>query len=92
MPDVSLDGPRRISGMDVFIAVLTWFLVSSFMAIMAALFFKAIPEGNKEILVYMAGQLSGFTAAAVGLWTNTTYHSNEKTKLLAQAQPIDINK
>lgn len=78
--------------MDIFIAVLTWFLVSSFMSIMVALFFKAIPEGNKEILVYMAGQLSGFTAAAVGLWTNTTYHSNEKTKLLAQAQPIDLNK
>lgn len=83
---------KRISGMDLFIAALTGYLASSFITIMVVLFFKAIPEGNKEILVYMAGQLSGFTGAAIGLWTNTTYHSNEKTKMLAQAQPIEINK
>ena len=54
MSDESSAPQRTIGSMDIFIAVLTWFLVSSFMSIMVALFFKSIPEGNREILVYMA--------------------------------------
>lgn len=75
---------------DIFLAALTGYLVSGFMAVMAVLFLKVVPVENREIFVYMAGQLSGFTGMAIALWTSTTYHSNEKTKMLAQAQPIDL--
>jgi hypothetical protein len=76
-------------GMNIFLAFLTWFLISGFMSVLSALFFWHVPDGNKEILVYMAGQLSGFTGSAVALWTNTTYQSAQKTEMLAKSGPID---
>lgn len=75
--------------MTWFLTLLTAFLVSGFMSVIAALFLWHVPDGNKEILVYMAGQLSGFTGAAIALWTNTTYESSEKTKLIAKADKVD---
>jgi hypothetical protein len=40
-------------------------LISAFIGAMGALFWKAIPPANEQLLVYMLGQLSGFAAAVV---------------------------
>ena len=74
--------------MDLFLAFLTSFLVVGFMGIIAALCVWPVPDGNRETLVYMAGQLSGFTAASVGFWYHTTFQSGQKTDLLAKAEPV----
>lgn len=72
-----------------FIAILTASLLLSFMISLALLFFFEIPLGNRETLVYMLGQLSGFTSACVLFWVGTTHASGQKTELLAaKAEPI----
>jgi len=69
-------------------ALLTWFLVTAFVGAMAALFMREVPIANRDILVYMVGQLSGFAAAAVAFWLGTTRDSARKTDLLAQAEAV----
>lgn len=69
-------------------AVLTWGLLGSFVGTLAALFFLPVPVGNRDVLVYMAGQLSGFTGAAVAFWLGTTRQSQDKTDIIARAQPV----
>lgn len=70
-------------------AVLTWFVVGSFVGAMFALFSIEVPLSNRDIVVYMVGQLSGFAAAAVAFWLGTTRASEEKTHMLAKAQPLN---
>lgn len=74
--------------MSIFLTTLTTLLISGFMAVLVSLFFWEIPLGNRETLVYMAGQLSGFTSAAIAYWYNTTHGSARKTEILAKAEPI----
>jgi hypothetical protein len=69
-------------------ATLTFVLLVAFNVALAALFFAAVPEGNRDIVVYMIGQLSGFSAAAVAYWLGTTRDSQNKTSIIAQAQPV----
>ena len=69
-------------------AILTCVLLAAFNAALAALFLLAVPEGNRDIVVYMIGQLSGFAAAAVAYWLGTTRNSQTKTDMIAAAQPI----
>lgn len=65
-------------------AALTVVLLLAFNAALSALFILAVPEGNRDIVVYMIGQLSGFAASAVAYWLGTTRNSQAKTDLLAQ--------
>lgn len=65
-------------------ALLTWLLVGAFITTMIALFTITVPPTNREVLVYMVGQLSGFAAAAVAFWLGTTRQSENKTNLLAK--------
>jgi len=44
------------------------FLVGSFVGALGLLMFVALPEGNKDIVTYMVGQLSGMTTTALGLY------------------------
>jgi len=74
--------------MNLFLTILTMLLISGFMAVLVSLFFWDVPAGNRETLVYMAGQLSGFTSAAIAYWYNTTHGSARKTEILAKAEPI----
>ena len=68
-------------------ALLTWFLISSFIGTLVALFLVDVPASNRDVMVYMVGQLSGFTAAAVAFWLGTTRQSENKTGMLAQSAP-----
>jgi hypothetical protein len=74
--------------MGIFLSALTIVLISGFMAVLVSLFLWHVPEGNRETLVYMAGQLSGFTSAAIAYWYNTTHGSARKTELLSKAEPV----
>lgn len=51
---------------------MTWIMsllaVAMFSAIFAIVAFVAIPDGSREIVVYMAGQASGFTMSAFVFW------------------------
>ena len=69
-------------------AILTWFLVLSFVGTLVGLFSLTVPPTNRDIVVYMVGQLSGFTAAAVAFWLGTTRQSENKTELIAKAPPL----
>jgi hypothetical protein len=56
--------------------------------VMLALFFREVPSANRDIIVYMVGQLSGFTGAVIAFWFGTTRESAKKTEMLAQSEPI----
>ena len=43
-------------------------LILAFVAILPLLVWKVIPEANKEIIVYMIGQLSGMATTAIGFY------------------------
>ena len=47
---------------------LAFFLVASFVSVLPVLIFKTIPGDNKEIIVYMIGQLSGMATMALGFY------------------------
>lgn len=65
-------------------AWLTWFIMGSFLGTLITLFVLEVPHSNRDIVVYMVGQLSGFTAGAVAFWLGTTRQSEDKTRMLAQ--------
>lgn len=69
-------------------AVLTSALGVAFIACLFCLFGVEIPTGNKDVLVYMTGQLAGAFGVALAFWFGTTRSSNDKTELLAKAQPV----
>lgn len=53
---------------DTFRNWLAFFLISAFVAVLPLLVFKTIPGENKEIIVYMIGQLSGMATTAIGFY------------------------
>lgn len=63
---MSADTPGK--GADTFRNFLAFFLISAFVAFLPLLVFKTIPGENKEIIVYMLGQLSGMAATAIGFY------------------------
>jgi hypothetical protein len=69
-------------------AALTCFVVGAFVATLVLLLKFDVPMSNRDIIVYMIGQLSGGFTAALAFWFGTTRQSEDKTKMLAQAQPL----
>lgn len=69
-------------------AVLTCGTGVGFLATLAALFFLPIPGENRDLVVYMCGQLAAAFTACLAFWVGTTRGSENKTGLLAQAQPV----
>ena len=70
-------------------AILTSFLVGSFMGTLILLLKYDVPATNRDIVVYMIGQLSGGCTAALAYWLGTTRESGRKTELLAQTPAIE---
>lgn len=70
-------------------ALITCFVGTAFVVTLFVLFYVAIPAGNRDIIVYMCGQLAAAFAACLAFWVGTTRQSENKTSLLAQAQPIE---
>jgi hypothetical protein len=68
-------------------ALLTCFVVGAFTTTLILLLKFDVPQTNRDIVVYMIGQLSGGFTSALAFWLGTTRDSSRKTELLAQAQP-----
>lgn len=69
-------------------AMLTCFVGLAFVGTLFVLFYVPIPADNRDIIVYMCGQLAAAFAACLAFWVGTTRASENKTNLLAQAQPV----
>jgi hypothetical protein len=69
-------------------AVLTCGTGLGFLVTLGALFFLPIPGENRDLVVYMCGQLAAAFTACLAFWVGTTRSSETKTSMLAQAQPI----
>ena len=63
-------------------SVITMLMCAMFGCIVGALFIWAIPGENKDIVVYMAGQVSGLLASCVVYWVGSTRASANKDSLL----------
>lgn len=69
-------------------ALLTCFVVGAFTTTLILLLKFDVPATNRDIVVYMIGQLSGGFTSALAFWLGTTRDSGRKTELLAQAPPV----
>lgn len=69
-------------------ALLTCFVVGAFTATLILLLKFDVPATNRDIVVYMIGQLSGGFTSALAFWLGTTRDSSRKTELLAQAPAV----
>ena len=65
---------------------MTWLLpllmFCLFSAMSWALLKFAIPEANRDLLIFMAGQVSGFMAAGVTYWLGSSRGSAEKSSIM----------
>lgn len=68
-------------------ALLTCFVVGAFTATLVLLLKFDVPATNRDIVVYMIGQLSGGFTSALAFWLGTTRDSGRKTELLANSTP-----
>ena len=59
-------------------SAITMVMCAMFGCIVGALFIWAIPGENKDIVVYMAGQVSGLLASCVVYWVGSTRASANK--------------
>lgn len=66
-------------------AILTCGTGLGFLVTLAALFFFPIPVENRDLIVYMCGQLAAAFTACLAFWVGTTRSSENKTNLLANA-------
>jgi hypothetical protein len=53
---------------DLIAGLLAAFLTLAFIGAIVMLSWRSIPKDNEQLLTYMLGQLSGFVAAAVGVY------------------------
>lgn len=63
-------------------SAITMVMCAMFGAIVGALFIWAIPGENKDIVVYMAGQVSGILTSCVTYWVGSTRASVNKDSLI----------
>lgn len=59
------------------------FMCGSFIGSLAALYIFPIPGANKDLVVFMLGQLSGFAGAVMGYNFGTTKSSADKSTTIA---------
>lgn len=67
--------------------VLAAWISGAFIGSLAALYVFPIPADNKDLIVFMLGQLSGFMGAVMAFNFGTSKGSADKTAMLA-ARPI----
>ncbi len=57
--------------------------------IILAEFFSTVPDGNQRVIDTLSGSVMTAWLGSMGYWYNTTFGSNNKTRMLAQASPTD---
>lgn len=71
-------------------AIISAGLLASFAGTLIALMSVPIPLDNRDMIIYMVGQLSGFAGSAVAFWLGTTRQSEEKTHMLNDKVKKDV--
>jgi len=61
-------------------------LLMSFQACLAALFNFEVPETNRDMVIYMLGQLSGMVTTALAFYFATSKSSADKNAVIANLQ------
>ena len=61
---------------------LAFALVGAFMVALSWLIRYEIPPTNEQLVTFMLGQLSGFTAAAIAYYLGTSKSSSDKTEMM----------
>jgi len=72
--------------------VLAGWISGAFIGSIAALYYVPIPADNKDLIVFMLGQLSGFMGAVMAFNFGTSKGSADKTAMLANrpaGTPVD---
>ena len=64
--------------------VLALMFSGAFIGAFPVLFFKGIPQDNKELLTYMLGQLSGIVLTIIAFHFSSTSGGEKKTEQLAE--------
>lgn len=68
---------------DYMRAVLALALLLSFQVALGALFKWQVPETNRDMVIYMLGQLSGMVTTALAFYFATSKSSQEKNAVIA---------
>jgi hypothetical protein len=68
---------RRSLSFRDFLAV---FLINAFVVALFYLLGRAFPQQNEQLIVYMLGQLSGFTGTAVALYFTADRHEDRRAE------------
>lgn len=69
--------------------VLSGFIVGSFAGSLGALYVVPIPTDNEQLVVFMLGQLSGFTGAVLSFHFGTSRSSADKNELISRGKADD---
>lgn len=69
--------------------ILTLVITLGFFGLVAGMMFLNTPDANKAILYSLIGSLGTAWLATIHFWFGDTNSSNDKTTLLAKAQPIE---
>lgn len=72
---------------DIMRATLALLLLLSFQAALGALFKFQVPQTNRDMVIYMLGQLSGMVTTALAFYFATSKSSHDKNALIADAMP-----
>lgn len=70
---------------DIMRGLLALLLVGAFQIALFWLFQFEVPKGNRDLVVFMLGQLSGFAGAGVAYYLGTSKSSSDKNEMLRQA-------
>ncbi|WP_372942749.1 hypothetical protein [Shewanella sp.] len=63
-------------------ATLTLVLLALFAAVLWALFYGPVIDGNRDLIVYLVGNLFTLVAGAVTYWVSSTKESSDKDKVM----------
>lgn len=72
---------------DIMRGLLALILIGAFQVALFWLFQFEVPDANRDLVVFMLGQLSGFTGAGVAYYLGTSKSSSDKNDILRQAPP-----
>lgn len=71
--------------------VLGGFIAGSFVGALWALYLYPVPSSNKDLIVFMLGQLSGFMGAVISFNYGTTKSSAGKDELISNLATTSTN-
>jgi hypothetical protein len=63
---------------------LALFLLNAFVAVMFYLLRNVIPKENEQLIVYMLGQLSGFTGTALAIYFTLSKHDEQREQVRSE--------